>query len=146
MTGKKLITLGYILVFWGVLPGILAALAAWGERAFGPALRLPTLLTAGLLLAGLSGIMLALSIVQYTRAAGSLPISALPSPAADTVRRLRRLAPSDLSLLGVLFQRTGHDEMAGRFSSGRLPLFGPGNVHLCQDRGRRPQETVRQPL
>lgn len=78
MTGKKLITLGYILMFWGVLPGILAALAAWGERAFGPALRLPTLLTAGLLLAGLSGIMLALSIVQYTRAAGSLPISALP--------------------------------------------------------------------
>ena len=78
MNGKRLITLGYILMFWGVLPGILGALAAWGERAFGPALRLPSLLTAGLLLAGLSGIMLALSIVQYTRAAGSLPISAFP--------------------------------------------------------------------
>lgn len=35
MVRKKLVTLGDILVFWGALPGILAALAAWGERAFG---------------------------------------------------------------------------------------------------------------
>jgi 1-acyl-sn-glycerol-3-phosphate acyltransferase len=78
MAGRKLVTLGYILVFWGALPGILVALAAWGERVFGPELRLPNLLPAGLLLAGASGVMLALSIAQYTRASGSLPISAFP--------------------------------------------------------------------
>ena len=78
MSGRKLVTLGYILAFWGLLPGMLAALAAWGERVFGPGLRLPDLRPAALLLAGLSGVMLALSIVQYTRASGSLPISAFP--------------------------------------------------------------------
>ncbi len=78
MAGKKLVVLGYILVFWGVLPGILVALAAWAERVFGPRLRLPNLWPAGLLLAGASALMLALSIAQYTRAAGSLPISAFP--------------------------------------------------------------------
>ncbi|MGA2533020.1 MAG: 1-acyl-sn-glycerol-3-phosphate acyltransferase [Candidatus Aminicenantales bacterium] len=78
MARKKIITLGYILVFWGLVPGTLAALAAWGERAFGPGLRLPNLMPAGLLLAGSSGFLLALSIVQFTRAAGSLPISAFP--------------------------------------------------------------------
>jgi 1-acyl-sn-glycerol-3-phosphate acyltransferase len=78
MARKNLITLGYILVFWGLLPGILVALAAWGERVFGPGLHLPNLVPAGLLLAGASGAMLALSIAQYTRAAGSLPISAFP--------------------------------------------------------------------
>ena len=78
MVRRKLVTLGYILVFWGFLPGILAALADRGERIFGPALRLPNLVPAALLLAGLSGVMLALSIIQYTRASGSLPISAFP--------------------------------------------------------------------
>ncbi len=78
MAGRKLVTLGYIVTFWGVLPGILAALAAWGERAFGPRLRLPNILPAALLLAAASGFMLALSIVQYTRASGGLPISAFP--------------------------------------------------------------------
>jgi len=78
MARKKLVILGYILVFWGALPGILAMLAAWGEHVFGPALHLPNLLPAALVLAGLSGVMLALSIVQYTRASGSLPISAFP--------------------------------------------------------------------
>ena len=78
MARKKLVILGYILVFWGALPGILAGLAAWGERVFGPALRLPNLAPAAVLLAGISGVMLALSIVQYARASGSLPISAFP--------------------------------------------------------------------
>jgi len=78
MAKKNLITFGYILAFWGLLPGILVALAAWGERVFGPGLRLPNLVPAGLLLAGTSGVLLVLSIAQYSRAAGSLPISAFP--------------------------------------------------------------------
>ncbi len=78
MAGRNLVTLGYILVFWVALPGILAALAAWGQRIFGPTLRLPNLLPAAIVLAGLSGFMLAVSIVQYTRASGSLPVSAFP--------------------------------------------------------------------
>jgi 1-acyl-sn-glycerol-3-phosphate acyltransferase len=78
MDRNKSVTLGYILTFWGILPGFLAALAAWGERAFGPRLRLPNILPAALLLAAASGFMLALSIVQYTRASGGLPISAFP--------------------------------------------------------------------
>jgi 1-acyl-sn-glycerol-3-phosphate acyltransferase len=78
MVRKRLIILGYILVFWGVLPGILMALAAWGGRVFGPELPLPYLWPVGFLLAGTSGVMLALSIVQYMRASGSLPIGAFP--------------------------------------------------------------------
>lgn len=78
MAGKKLVALGYILVFWGVLPGILVILAAWGERVFGPGLPMPNLVPAGLTLAGVSGVLLALSIVQFTRATGHLPISAFP--------------------------------------------------------------------
>jgi len=78
MAGRKLVTLGYILVFWAALPGALAALAAWGERVFGPRLQLPNLFAAGILLAGTSGVMLALSILLYRRASGSLPISAFP--------------------------------------------------------------------
>lgn len=78
MVRKRLVTLGYVLVFWGVLPGITMALADWGERVFGPGLPLPRLGSVGLLLAGTSGVMLALSIVQYMRASGSLPISAFP--------------------------------------------------------------------
>jgi len=78
MAGKKLVALGYIMVFWGVLPGILVILAAWGERVFGPGLPMPNLVPAGLTLAGVSGVLLALSIVQFTRATGHLPISAFP--------------------------------------------------------------------
>ncbi|MCK7476692.1 MAG: 1-acyl-sn-glycerol-3-phosphate acyltransferase [Candidatus Moduliflexus flocculans] len=78
MARKQLVALGYILVFWGVLPGILVILAAWGERVFGPGLPMPNLVPTGLTLAGVSGVLLALSIVQYTRASGHLPISAFP--------------------------------------------------------------------
>jgi 1-acyl-sn-glycerol-3-phosphate acyltransferase len=78
MARKKLVTAGYVLVFWVALPGILAALAAWGERVFRPRLHLPNLLPAGLMIALASGVMLALSILQYTRASGGLPISAFP--------------------------------------------------------------------
>ena len=78
MAKRRLIVLGYVLTFWGALPGALVLLAAWGERVMGPRLPLPDLRPAGLVLAGVSGVMLALSIVQYTRAAGALPISAFP--------------------------------------------------------------------
>lgn len=80
MSKRKLVVLGYILAFWGALPGGLVLLAAWGERAFGTRLALPGLRPAGLALAALSGVMLAVSIVQYARAAGVLPISAFPPP------------------------------------------------------------------
>jgi 1-acyl-sn-glycerol-3-phosphate acyltransferase len=78
MAQKKLVALGYILMFWGALPGILVALAIWGQSLFGPRLNLPKLSAAGILLAAASGIMLVLSITQYTRASGNLPISAFP--------------------------------------------------------------------
>ena len=78
MARKQLVALGYILVFWGVLPGILVILAALGERVLGPGLPMPDLVPMGLTLAGVSGVLLALSIVQYTRATGNLPISAFP--------------------------------------------------------------------
>lgn len=78
MAPKKLIILGYILVFWGALPGVLAALALWGQHLLGSWLHLPKLVAAGVIIAATSGIMLALSIVQFTRASGNLPISAFP--------------------------------------------------------------------
>ncbi len=78
MPGKTLVTLGYILVFWGVLPGVVAALAAWGEDLLGAALGLPDVLPAAIALTALSGTLLAVSVVQFTRAAGGLPISAFP--------------------------------------------------------------------
>lgn len=78
MAPRRLVTVGYIIVFWGAVPGTLAGIAAWGQRLLGPRLRLPGLSAAGIWLAGASGIMLALSIAQFTRAAGSLPISAFP--------------------------------------------------------------------
>ena len=74
----KLVILGYILTFWGALPGTLVILAVWGERVLGPRLRWPGLVPAGLALAGVSGVMLAVAIVQFTRATGHLPISAFP--------------------------------------------------------------------
>ncbi len=78
MAGRRLVVLGYILAFWGALPGALVALAAWGERLLGPRLSPPGLRPAGLALAAASGAMLAVSIVQFTRATGHLPISAFP--------------------------------------------------------------------
>lgn len=78
MAKRKHIVLGYVLTFWGALPGALILLAAWGERAFGPRLALPDFRPAGLTIAAISGLTLALSIVQFTRAAGVLPISAFP--------------------------------------------------------------------
>lgn len=78
MVKREFIVLGYVVTFWGVLPGALILLAAWGESAIGPRLALPGFRPAGLALAAISGLMLALSIVQYTRAAGVLPISAFP--------------------------------------------------------------------
>ncbi len=78
MAGKKIVTLGYILVFWGVLPGVVAALAAWGEGLLGKALALPDVRWAAVSLTAVFGALLAVSIVQFTRAAGGLPISAFP--------------------------------------------------------------------
>ncbi len=80
MASRTLITLGYILAFWGVLPGGLAALAAWGQRLLGARLHLPWLHGVGIALAGISGILLAVAIFQYAHASGSLPVSAFPSP------------------------------------------------------------------
>jgi len=78
MTSRKLVTLAYVLVFWGAIPGALAGLAAWGQRLFGHLLRLPGLSVAGIGLATVAGAMLALSIVQFTRASRGLPVSAFP--------------------------------------------------------------------
>lgn len=78
MASRKLVTLGYVLVFWGIVPGTLAGLAAWGQRLYGHLLRLPGSSMAGIGLAATSGFMLALSIVQFTRASGGLPVSAFP--------------------------------------------------------------------
>jgi len=78
MVSKTLVTFGYVLVFWGALPGLLAALAALEERLLGPHLRLQGLRWAGLGLAVAAGAILAASILQYFRASGSLPISAFP--------------------------------------------------------------------
>ena len=78
MATKTLVSVGYILTFWGVLPSVLAALAAWGQRVLGANPPFPGLRGAAITLAAGSGIMLAVAIVQYTRASGRLPISAFP--------------------------------------------------------------------
>jgi len=75
---KKIVTLGYILTFWGALPAVLAALAAWWDRLLGPMARLGGLKLAAAAVAALSGLMLTAAIIQYARASGSLPISAFP--------------------------------------------------------------------
>jgi 1-acyl-sn-glycerol-3-phosphate acyltransferase len=80
MARRGLVILGYTVVFWGLVPGSLIALSILGERLFGPVLRLPDLLPLGIMIVASSGFLLALSIVQFTRAAGTLPVSAFPPP------------------------------------------------------------------
>ena len=78
MVSKTFVTFGYVLVFWGAVPALLAALAALEESFLGPHWRPPGLRWAGLGLAVAAGAMLAASVLQYVRASGSLPISAFP--------------------------------------------------------------------
>jgi 1-acyl-sn-glycerol-3-phosphate acyltransferase len=78
MASRKSVTLGFILTFWGLLPGALAALAVWGQARVGPRMRLEGIAPFGAALGTGAGLLLALSIVQYVRASGRLPISAFP--------------------------------------------------------------------